>query len=181
MQYQRGYHHTRLAFGLHGAPATFQRLMNRILQPHQQYAAAYLGDVVIHSSHWESHLGLVQKVLDSLREAGLTANPQKCKIAYSKKEFLDYTIGRGSVQPQEAKVGAIQNWPTPQTKRQVKSFIGLTNYRRFVPNFSSLVAPIAELTINRHSRMVRWNKEAFSELKRMLCSRPVLRSSDFTK
>lgn len=142
MQHQRGYHYTHLDFGLHGAPATFQRLMNRVLQPHQQYAASYLGDVVIHSLDWESHLGLVQKVLDSLRETGLTANPQKCKIAYSKTEYLDYTIGRGLVQPQETKVGAIQNWPRPQTKRQVKSFLGLANYyRRFVLNFSSLEIP----------------------------------------
>ncbi|XP_073727643.1 uncharacterized protein [Misgurnus anguillicaudatus] len=179
------YHYTHLPFGLHGAPATFQRLMNRVLQPHQQYAAAYLDDVVIHSSDWESHLGLVQKVLDSLREAGLTANPKKCKIAYGETEYLGYTIGRGVVQPQEAKVGAIQNWPRPQTKRQVKSFLGLANYyRRFVPNFSSLVAPITELTTNRYSRMVKWSKEAeeaFSQLKRMLCSRPILKSPDFTK
>ncbi len=36
-----------LPFGLHGAPATFQRLMDIVLRPHQQYAAAYLDDVVI--------------------------------------------------------------------------------------------------------------------------------------
>ncbi len=38
-----------LPFGLHGAPATFQRMMDILLRPHQAYAAAYLDDVVVHS------------------------------------------------------------------------------------------------------------------------------------
>lgn len=42
-----------LPFGLHGAPATFQRLMDVLLRPHQAYAAAYI-DVVIHSETWEA-------------------------------------------------------------------------------------------------------------------------------
>lgn len=45
-----------LPFGLHGAPATFQRMMDRILRPHREYAAAYLDDVVVQSAGWDSHL-----------------------------------------------------------------------------------------------------------------------------
>ncbi len=66
-----------LPFGLHRALATFQRLMDILLRPHQQYAAAYLDDVVIHSERWEDHLGRLRRVLMELRRAGLTANPRK--------------------------------------------------------------------------------------------------------
>ena len=38
-----------LPFGLHGAPATFQRLMDEVLQPHGGYAAPYLDDVIVYS------------------------------------------------------------------------------------------------------------------------------------
>ena len=65
------YQYTRLPFGLHGAPATFQRLMDRVLAPHKKYAAAYLDDVVIHGPDWASRIPQVQAVIDSLREAGL--------------------------------------------------------------------------------------------------------------
>uniref|UniRef100_A0A9J8C449 Gypsy retrotransposon integrase-like protein 1 n=1 Tax=Cyprinus carpio carpio TaxID=630221 RepID=A0A9J8C449_CYPCA len=37
-----------LPFGLHGAPATFQRLMDVLLRPHMAYAAAYIDDVDFH-------------------------------------------------------------------------------------------------------------------------------------
>ena len=45
-----------LPFGLHGAPATFQRLMDQVLKSHHQYVAAYLDDIVVHSPDWETHL-----------------------------------------------------------------------------------------------------------------------------
>uniref|UniRef100_A0A9J7ZK80 ribonuclease H n=1 Tax=Cyprinus carpio carpio TaxID=630221 RepID=A0A9J7ZK80_CYPCA len=64
-----------LPFGLHGAPATFQRLMDVLLRPHMAYAAAYIDDVVIHSETWGEHLERLRRVLLELRRAGLTANP----------------------------------------------------------------------------------------------------------
>ena len=94
----------------------------------ETYASAYLDDVVIQSPDWDSHLPRVESVPESLREAGLTANPKKCKLAYSETNYLGYTIGRGLVNPQEAKLAAIQKWPKALTKKQVRSFLGLANY-----------------------------------------------------
>lgn len=78
--------------------------MDQVLKPHQEYASAYLDDVVIQSPDWESHLPRVQKVLESLRQAGLTVNPKKCKLAFSETNYLGCTIGWGLVKPQEAKL-----------------------------------------------------------------------------
>ncbi|KAL0186488.1 hypothetical protein M9458_018158, partial [Cirrhinus mrigala] len=77
-----------LPFGLHGAPATFQRMMDIILRPHQSYAAAYLDDVVIHSETWQDHLERLRRVLLELRRAGLTANPRKCHLALAEAQYL---------------------------------------------------------------------------------------------
>ena len=74
------YQYRVLPFGVHGAPATFQRLMDRVLRPHQQYAAAYLDDIVVHSETWKDHVSQVEAVLQALREAGLTTNPAKCHL-----------------------------------------------------------------------------------------------------
>ena len=56
-----------MTFGLFGAPATFQRLMDRVLRPHAEYAAAHLDDVIIHSDTLPKHLRWVTTVLESLR------------------------------------------------------------------------------------------------------------------
>ncbi len=69
-----------LPFCLFGAPATFQRLMDKVLRPHSAYAAAYLDDIIIHSNDWQRHMEHLRAVLRALRVAGLTANPQKCAI-----------------------------------------------------------------------------------------------------
>ena len=45
------YQYTVLPFG---APATFQQMMDKILLPHQCYAAAYIDNIVIHSDSWET-------------------------------------------------------------------------------------------------------------------------------
>ena len=174
-----------LPFGLHGAPATFQRMMDKILRPHRKYAAAYLDDVIIHSTDWESHLPRVQAVLNSIREAGLTANPKKCAIGQEEARYLGYTIGRGVIKPQINKVEAIQNWPRPLNKKQVKAFLGLTGYyRRFIENFASIASPLTDLTKGKDSTMVKWTPEAeqaFQNLKQALCAQPVLVTPDFKK
>jgi hypothetical protein len=61
-----GFQYVRLPFGLHRASATFQRLMDTLLRPHQAFAAAYIDDVVIHSEDWEDHLHQLYSVLASL-------------------------------------------------------------------------------------------------------------------
>lgn len=48
------YQFTTMPFGLMGAPSTFQRLMNQVLEDVQEYAAAYLDDVLVHSNTWKN-------------------------------------------------------------------------------------------------------------------------------
>ncbi len=172
-----------LPFGLHGAPATFQRLMDILLRPHQQYAAAYLDDVVIHSERWEDHLGWLRRVLMELRRAGLTANPCKCHLALFEAKYLGFQVGRGLIKPQEKKVVAVRAAPRPGTKTQVRAFLGLAGYYRcFIPNFSSLAAPLTDMTRKGQPEHVVWSpdaEEAFHGIKQALTTEPVLRTPDF--
>ncbi|KAM8939633.1 isocitrate dehydrogenase [NAD] subunit beta, mitochondrial [Pelodytes ibericus] len=179
------YQYTVLPFGLHGAPATFQRLMNKLLRPHSGYASEYLDDVVIYSQDWASHLEKVEAVLNSIRKAGLTANPSKCSIGYMEAKYLGYTVGRGLVKPQMTKVEAIENWPRPLRKKQVKAFLGLVGYyRRFIPHFATRAAPLTDLIKAKAPDTVKWNDDAeksFVDLRTALCMHPVLVAPDFKK
>ncbi len=167
-----------LPFGLHGAPATFQRMMDILLRPHQVYAAAYLDDVVVHSVSWEDHLERLRRVLSELRRAGLTANPRKCHLALSEAKYLGFQVGK------EKKVEAVCSAPRLTTKTQVRAFLGLAGYYRcFIPNFSSLAASLTDLTRKGQPEKVQWSsasEEAFQRIKEALTSEPVLRAPDFS-
>lgn len=176
---------TVMPFGLHGAPATFQRLMDRVLQGCQHCSAAYLDDVVIFSETWEDHVQHLSLVLKKIQQAGLTLNPAKCEWARQETRYLGYQMGRGEVRPQVDKVEAILKSPRPRTKKEVRSFLGLAGwYRRFVPLFATIAAPLTALTAKDQRNPVTWTEDcekAFTTLKAHLCSSPVLKSPDFTK
>ncbi len=173
-----------LPFGLHGAPATFQRMMDILLRPHHSYAAAYLDEVMIHSEAWEDHLDRLRRVLSELRRAGLTANPRKCRLALSEAKYLGFQVGRGLIRMQEKKVEAVCTAPRPETKTQVRAFLGLAGYYHcFIPNFSSLAASLTDLTRKGQPEKIQWTpagEEAFERVKGALTSAPVLRAPDFS-
>ena len=172
-----------MPFGLHGAPATFQRLMDQVLTGTNGYAGAYLDDVIVYSSSWEEHLQHLQDVLQRIEAAGLTINPAKCAVAKRETEYLGYVIGGGVIKPQVQKLEAIQKCPLPQTKTQVRSFLGMAGwYRRFVPNFSVRAAALTDLTRKSCPVQVQWSEEArmaFQDIQTALCNEPVLYCPNF--
>ena len=87
--------------------------------------------------------------------------------------------------PEEVKVCAIRNFRQPQTKKEVRSFIGLTGYyRKFIPQYASLAIPLTDLTRKTQPNQVTWTTEcetAFQKLKSALCASPVLVSPDIKR
>ncbi len=173
-----------LPFGLFGAPATFQRLMDKILRPHTAYAAAYLDDIIIYSQDWQRHMVHLREVLRALRGAGLTANPKKCAIGRVEVRYLGFHLGHRQVRPQIDKTAAIAACPRPKTKKEVRQFLGLAGYyRRFIPDYSELTSPLTDLTKKEVPDTVPWTEQcqqAFTQVKAALCGGPLLHSPDFS-
>ena len=67
-----------MPFGLKNAPATFSRLVAKLLNGLGCFAAAYLDDIIIFSDTWESHLQHITTVFQRIRDANLTLNKRKC-------------------------------------------------------------------------------------------------------
>ena len=81
-----------MPFGLHGAPATFQRMMDRLIDGLSGFSGAYLDDLVIHSESWNDHVKHLRVIFERLRQAGLTAKPSKCQYAMSQCVYLGHVV-----------------------------------------------------------------------------------------
>ena len=121
--------------------------------------------------------------MDVLRKEKLFANLEKCTFCTDQVVFLGFVVSGQGIQVDESKIKAIKEWPTPENVNQVRSFHGLAGfYRRFVKNFSTIAAPLNELT--KKGVAFNWREPqeiAFQELKRRLMEAPLLVLPDFTK
>ena len=86
-------------------------------------------------------------LLSTLQQQGLKARPSKVELGFSELEYLGFMVGGGKLQPVSSKVSKILQVAIPTTKKQVRAFLGCTSfYRRFVPSYSTISAPLVELT-----------------------------------
>ncbi|KAK4469996.1 hypothetical protein MN116_000019 [Schistosoma mekongi] len=171
------YEFETMPFGLTNAPATFQRLMQTILEGLvPKRCLIYLDDIIVHGRTIEQHMENLRIVLDRIRANGLKLRPNKCQFLKQSVTFLGHYITSRGVQTDCSKVQAVQSWPSPTSAAEVKSFMGLASYyRRFVANFAGIAAPLHRLT--EKGRKFLWTAEcqsAFEELKAKLAAAPIL-------
>ena len=133
-----------MPFGLSNAPSTFMRVMNQLLRPFiGRFVVVYFDDILIYSANANEHLQHVREVFIVLRREKFFAAMKKCIFMAPKVLFLGYVVSGAGLKVDEAKVEAVRNWPRPITLTEVRSFHGLASfYRRFIVNFSTIMAPI---------------------------------------
>ena len=177
------YQYRVMPFGLKNSGATFQRLIDIVLADCMDYARGYLDDIVIFSETWDEHMTHLTEVLTRLQKAGLTAKPDKCYFAMPKAQYLGYVVGEGEIEPQQSKIESMEQFPMPQTKSKLKSFLGLTGYySKFVPHYASITVPLTDMTRKRIANKLTWTanaKQAFETLKEKLVSAPILQAPNF--
>ena len=166
-----------LPFGLTAAPATFQRLMERVLHGlHWKTLLLYLDDVIVIEKDFDSHMSHLEEVLVHFRFAGLKLKPSKCHLFQTKFAYLGNVVSKDGVATDPAKVSAVADWPVPQNLKELQAFIGTAGYyRQYVENFASKARPLTKL--NNPDIKFSWNEEcqaAFDELKKSLLTAPVL-------
>ena len=128
-----------LCFGLTNAPATFQRVMNKVFQEHiGKFVLVYLDDILVMSRSPHEHAEHLRIVLRLLREHQLKVKLKKCEFNKPELNFLGHIVGKDGIAVDPAKVAVIDKWPLPRTLKELKAFWGLGNYfRKFVHHFST--------------------------------------------
>ena len=178
------YHFNVLPFGLCNAPASFERLMERVLSGlHWKICLVYLDDIIVYSNSFEQHIERLQQVLDCLNAAGLKLKPQKCRLFKTEVLYLGFIVCAEGVKSDPEKVQKVRDWPVPSNVTEVRSFLGLCSYyRKFVPNFSEVAVALFDLT--KKNVKFSWGPEcqkAFELLKRALQESAVLAYPNFER
>ena len=170
-----------MPFGLKNAPATFCRLVTKLLKNLEDFAAAYLDDILIFSKTWNEHVNHLKQVFDRIRNAGLTLNKNKCVFGVAEIDYLGHHIGLGKVQPRENKINALVNFARPTNRKQLQSYLGLAGfYRKYLPHYADITSVLTDLL--KKDVVFNWSQEAenaFLDLKSRLVSRPILCPANF--
>ena len=171
--------YNRLLFGLASSLAVFQRFMVQLIADIPG-VALFLDDILVSGSTEKEHDERLLRVLDVLQESNIKINKGKSEIKVDSLEYLGYSISGKGVKPSEKKLEAIREAPVPKSVAEVKLFVGLVTYHcRFVPNFSSILAPLYDLL--RKNAQFKWTEteeNAFRTIKRELCNSLILANFD---
>jgi transposase InsO family protein len=203
----RGYYvYLRMPFGLTGAPATFCEMVAIALDDMiGKELVNWMDDICLPGDVFETKLSNLQKFFDRCRFRKLSLSPSKTKLFFTEVLFAGAMIGQQGIRPNLDKVGAVVNWPTPETVQQLMGFLGLSNYfRRLIVNYARIAAPLSDLTrdikveqpsstwrtrkgaykkaIATASLKGKWGPEqqkAFVTLKCLLSEEPLLRTPQY--
>jgi hypothetical protein len=173
-----------LPMGLCNSPGTFMELMNYVFEKQlDKFVIVFLDDILVFSKDLKQHEQHMRDVLQILRTEKLFANKKKCDMVRKEVGFLGHNLGENGLAQEASKTEAIQKWPQPATRSEVRQFLGLAGYyRKFVHGFSEIAAPLTRLT--GETVKFEWNKaeeQSFQALKHALMKAPVLVLPESTK
>ena len=164
-----------------------------------------MDDICLPGDVFETKLSNLRKFFQRCRLKNLSLSLTKTKLFFTEVLFAGARVGSQGIRPNLDKVGAVVNWPTPETVQQLMGFLGLANYfRRLILNYARIAAPLSDLTRDikveppNNSNRIRkgaykralataslknkWGAEqqkAFVTLKCLLSEEPLLRAPQY--
>jgi hypothetical protein len=156
--HQGHFEFTVMSFRLTNAPASFQALMNDILNDYiRKFVLVFCDDILIYSSTWAEHMQHIKVVFDVMRQHCLFIKQSKCTFGTSSVSYLGHIISEQGVAMDPEKIEAMDSWPTPQMVRALSGFLGFTGYyRKFIARYGDVAQPLTTL-LKRDS--FRWSPE----------------------
>ena len=166
-----------MPFGLCNAPATFERLMDRVLHGLRwSRCLVYLDDIISFGGTFSGVLSNLTLIFERLRSYGLQLKSSKCHLFRASVPFLGHMVGRRGLECDPKKIEDVKSWPIPDCLKSIRQFLGFVGYyRRFIPRFADIATPLVYLT-GKDVPFV-WDSgcsDAFHELRAALIGAPIL-------
>ena len=178
------YRWLRLPMGLTSAGSYFQHsLSTQVLNGLLHHGCElFLDDCMIHATTEDEYIDRLRTVFVRFRDSNITLNPSKCKLGLSQVEYVGHTINKDGLHFTRDKLDSVLNFPLPQTKRHIKSFIGLANYfRDHIKDHSTRIQLLQNFVNGYDKKQARhkivWTKEttaAFEDIRQAIDECPML-------
>jgi len=113
--------------------------MNKILRNlvNKGKVAAFIDNVLVGTETKKRHNKIIEEVLKRLEKNNLYVKPEKYIWEVKKIGFLGVVIELNRIEMEMEKVDRVLSWPEPKNVKDIRKFLGLTNYyRKFIKNFA---------------------------------------------
>ena len=164
--------------GLQGSPASFCKLIQYCLRD-LPGVLCYIDDLLQHTRDLPTHLSTLELVFLRLRKYGMKLNVDKTCFCSPTVQYLGFTLDHTGVSLSKDKLAAIKEAKPPRSLREIRTWVGLVNYFRFlVPSFNTYSGVLTALT----KKESKWDGgdlppralDAFLKMKAMLMEPPVV-------
>ena len=148
----------------------------------RKFVLVFFDDILIYSKSLAEHKQHLSLVFQTLRNHELKAKLSKCTFGQYKVDYLGHVISGQGVATDPSKIAAIANWPIPDTIKKLRSLLGFTGYyRRYIADYALICQPLYQALKKDGFHWGKEQQEAFTTLKRVMSSPPLLRLPDFSK
>ncbi|XP_050404411.2 retrovirus-related Pol polyprotein from transposon 17.6 [Patella vulgata] len=176
------YQYLRLPFGLNVAPEIFHRIVSQHFEDIPNLITVH-DDMLIYAKTKEDHDETLEKVLKRAESLNLKFNKEKCKILIDSVTFMGEVISKEGIKPDDRKIQAIKELPSPNNLKDLRRILGMVNYLgNYIPNLSSIIESLRALTEN--DVKFEWtyiHENCLNQVKTILSSQPVLQHFDLNK
>jgi len=140
---------TVMFFRITNSPVMFQAIMNKILRDliNEGKVVVFVDNILVGTETEERHDEIMEEILKRLEENNLYVKPEKYMWKTRKIGFLGVVIGPNGIEMEAEKIDKVLSWPEPKNMKDIRKFLGLTNYyRRFIKDFAQVARPMNVLT-----------------------------------
>ncbi|MBW0480649.1 hypothetical protein O181_020364 [Austropuccinia psidii MF-1] len=177
------YEHTRMPFGIKGAPAHFQRMMDTIFQEEilEGWMVVYMDYIIIYSETWEDHVQYIDSMLSKCIPINLKISLKKCNFGQQELLALGHKVSGLGLEIDQNKVAAVLKKPVPRNIKEMQSFLGFASYyRNHIKYFAHITSSLYKLcSKDVVFEITKERRDAYERIKYELTDAPVLILPDF--
>ena len=107
--------------------------------------AVYLDDILASGRTYKEARENLLTVMGRLHTADLRLRLDKCTFMQKSCIYLGHRLDAEGIHPTNEKLLALQQAPIPTCVIELRGYVGLVNYHKFLNNVSAVLQPLYEL------------------------------------